>query len=64
MRRLIDRCASIDVGQALLVVCVGGRHRLTKLSARMSKTIGELVEECRAERRGEQRLGGGPSSAS
>jgi hypothetical protein len=48
------------VGQALLVVCVGGRHRLTKLSARMSKTIGELVEECRAERRGEQRLGGGP----
>jgi hypothetical protein len=49
------------VGQALLVVCV---REVDAGSPVMSKTIAELVEECRAERRGEQRLGGGPSSAS
>jgi hypothetical protein len=37
MRRLIDRCAGIDVGQALLVVCVRvveGKGKLSLLGAR------------------------------
>jgi transposase len=37
MRRLIDRCAGIDVGQALLVVCV-----------RVVNGKGELVQEIRS----------------
>lgn len=37
MRRLIDRCAGIDVGQALLVVCV-----------RVVSERGELAEEVRS----------------
>jgi hypothetical protein len=37
MRRLIDRCAGIDVGQALLVVCV-----------RVVNGTGELVQEIRS----------------
>jgi transposase len=37
MRRLIDRCAGIDVGQALLVVCV-----------RVVSDRGKLAEEVRS----------------
>jgi transposase len=37
MRRLIDRCAGIDVGQALLVVCV-----------RLVDSAGKLTEEIRS----------------
>ena len=37
MRRLIDRCAGIDVGQALLVVCVW-----------VVNGTGELVQEIRS----------------
>ena len=37
MRRLIDRCAGIDVGQALLVVCV-----------RVVNGTGEVVQEIRS----------------
>ena len=37
MRRLIDRCAGIDVGQALLVVCV-----------RLVDGRGQLVEQVRS----------------
>jgi hypothetical protein len=37
MRRLIDRCAGIDVGQALLVVCL-----------RLVDSAGKLTEEIRS----------------
>jgi hypothetical protein len=37
MRRLIDRCAGIDMGQALLVVCV-----------RLVDKSGDLYEEVRS----------------
>ena len=37
MRRLIDRCAGIDVGQALLVVCV-----------RMVDEDGKVLEQVRS----------------
>jgi transposase len=37
MRRLIDRCAGIDVGQALLVVCM-----------RLVDSAGKLTEEIRS----------------
>ena len=35
MRRLIDRCAGIDVGQALLVVCV----RVVDEKGRLSQQV-------------------------
>jgi transposase len=46
MRRLIDRCAGIDVGQALLVVCVrlvDGRGKLTEEVRSFGATTPDLL---------------------
>jgi hypothetical protein len=47
MRRLIDRCAGIDVGQALLVVCVrvvSERGRVAEEVRSFGATTPDLVE--------------------
>ena len=46
MRRLIDRCAGIDVGQALLVVCVrvfDGKGGLSQQTRSFGATTPDLV---------------------
>ena len=46
MRRLIDRCAGIDVGQALLVVCarvVDGKGRLAQEIRSFGATTPDLL---------------------
>jgi hypothetical protein len=48
MRRLLDRCAGIDVGQALLVVCVrvfDGNGRLTQEVRSFGATTPDLGQE-------------------
>jgi hypothetical protein len=47
MRRLIDRCAGIDVGQALLVVCVrvvSERRELAEEVRSFGATTPDLLE--------------------
>jgi transposase len=47
MRRLIDRCAGIDVGQALLVVCVrlvNGKGKLSQETRSFGATTPDLLE--------------------
>ena len=47
MRRLIDRCAGIDVGQALLVVCVrvvNEKGKLTQETRSFGATTPDLLE--------------------
>src|SRR6266516_2717623 len=47
MRRLIDRCAGIDVGQALLVVCVrvvDEKGKLTQEIRSFGATTPDLLE--------------------
>lgn len=45
MRRLIDRCAGIDVGQALLVVCVRVVNEKGKLSQEI-RSFGATTRTC------------------
>jgi transposase len=47
MRRLIDRCAGIDVGQALLVVCVrvvDGKGKLSQETRSFGATTPDLLQ--------------------
>ena len=47
MRRLIDRCAGIDVGQALLLVCVrvvNGKGKLSQETRSFGATTPDLLE--------------------
>lgn len=61
MRRLIDRCAGIDVGQALLVVCVRVVNEKGKLVQEV-RSFGATTPGTRSPKRGRRRTPGNARS--